>query len=95
MFARSGSRTHLVPLLRTPTYCLVERNATAVHLHGRTNRCLDFFRDLTEKEAEAAMDEFSQSDIVSIRNKSAFLMSILRHGYNSGNADSSETFCFL
>lgn len=41
-------------------------------------RCLDFFRDLTEQEAEAAMDEFSQSDIVSIRNKSAFLMSILR-----------------
>ncbi|CBN78989.1 conserved unknown protein [Ectocarpus siliculosus] len=41
-------------------------------------RCMVFFRDLTEKEAEAAMDEFGQSDITSIRNKSAFLMSILR-----------------
>lgn len=43
-----------------------------------TIRCLVFFRDLTEKEAEAAMDEFGQSDITSIRNKSAFLMSILK-----------------
>ncbi|CAM9951699.1 unnamed protein product, partial [Discosporangium mesarthrocarpum] len=41
-------------------------------------RCLDFFRDLTHMEAESAMDEFSQSDIGTIRNKSAFLMSILR-----------------
>ena len=37
-----------------------------------------FFRDLTQEEAEAAMDEFGHSDITSIRNKSAFLMSILR-----------------
>lgn len=45
---------------------------------NRPIRCLVFFRDLTEREAEAAMDEFGQSDITSIRNKSAFLMSILR-----------------
>lgn len=43
------------------------------------DRCLVFFRDLTEAEAAAAMDEFGQSDITSIRNKSAFLMSILRY----------------
>lgn len=55
-------------------------------------RCLDFFRDLTEKEAEAAMDEFSQSDIVSIRNKSAFLMSILRQGVPQQNIN---PFCLL
>ncbi|CAM9448951.1 unnamed protein product, partial [Choristocarpus tenellus] len=47
-------------------------------------RCLDFFQDLTKAEADAAMDEFSQSDIASIRNKSAFLMSILRKHHQQG-----------
>ncbi|CAM9623706.1 unnamed protein product [Scytosiphon promiscuus] len=46
-------------------------------------RCMVFFRDLTEPEAEAAMDEFGQSDITSIRNKSAFLMSILRRRHST------------
>lgn len=64
------------------------------------NRCLDFFRDLTEAQAELAMDEFSQSDIESIRNKSAFLMSILRCGNDTPRmptfkAASSGTWIFL